>query len=381
MEAPIPFISKINKIVNFKEFYNFGEYYLKLSFNDIEELNIICYNIVKLDGICYEVKINIQQIYSINNVFRQFTHIKDIYELILDLIKDNKISLSFNPEQNLIFSFIITDIKRNNQKVELILVHNSNNNTKEYNNILSKEIINLRNTINNNNEEIKELKEEIKAIKDLISQSNINKNVGKNITNITKKNAEKECLYCGMKKDLKKCICNKYYCDKCISNNKNINCQKNCYIFNNNLNTLTSYYQISKLPLPKNFEANIHFNKVDMIRFGITFDPNIIKEKSYGIDSPPYDIYYLGRSLTNVYAYEKGWINRCFRAERKLKDGDNLILKVKNGKLSYLLNGNSIGDPFELNKDKLNDKKMFLLIHRRDDISECQLKYIYELID
>ena len=52
-----PEISKISKkIINFHEFYNFGEYYLKLSHNDKEELVIICYNIDKLDGIRYETK-------------------------------------------------------------------------------------------------------------------------------------------------------------------------------------------------------------------------------------------------------------------------------------------------------------------------------------
>ncbi len=62
-------------------------------------------------------------------------------------------------------------------------------------------------------------------------------------------------------------------------------------------------------------------------------------------------------------------------------DGDELILKLKNGKLSYLLNGNYINGFFELNKDKINNNNMFLLIHRRDNKTECQLKYIYELID
>ena len=380
MEAPSPFVTKVSKTINFKEIYDFfGDYYLKLSHNDNEELIIVCYNIVKLEGICYETKMHIQQIYNLNNIFRQYTNIKDIYELILDLINDKQISLSLNSDNNLIFSFTITDIKRNNQKVDIVLVNNSNNNTKEYINILSTEIKNLRNNNITNNKEIKELKDEIKSIKDLISQNYIVKINLTSTDNPTKKDNEKECLYCGIKKDLKKCICNKYYCDKCISNNKNINCQKNCFIFNNNLNTLTAYYQISKFPLPKNFEAKIHFNKVDLIRFGITFDPNIIKETNYDMDDPKYNIYYLGQTMSSFYAYEKGWLIKYFKSDRELKNGDDLILKVKDGKLNYLLNGNSIGDPYILNKDIIDNKNMFLLIHRRNDKSECQLKYIYEL--
>jgi len=372
-----PLVSKT--IINFHEFYNFGEYYLKLSYNDKEELVIVCYNIDKLDGICYETKKNIHQIYNLNNIFRQYVNIKDIYELILDLIKDNQISLSLKPENNLIFSFKITDIKRNNHKVDLILVNNNNdNNTKEYIKILTNEIINLRKNTINHDKEIKELKNEIKLIKDLISQNYKNIDLTNN-NNIKEKNTEKRCLYCGNKNDLKKCICNKYYCDKCISDNKNVICQKNCFIFDNNLNTLTSYYQISKLPLPKNFEAKVYFNKVNMIRFGITFDPNIIKEIIYDQDCPKYDIYYLCEYLTSFYTYKKGWLQSIFKTDRKLKDGDYLILKIKDGKIYYLFNGNSIGDPYILDKDEIKDKNMFLLIHRRNKSSECQLKYIYEL--
>ena len=131
--------------------------------------------------------------------------------------------------------------------------------------------------------------------------------------------------------------------------------------------------------MPKNFEAKIHFNKVDLIRFGITFDPNIIKEKNYDMDDPKYNIYYLGQTMSSFYAYEKGWLIKYFKSDRELKNGDDLILKVKGGKLNYLLNGNSIGDPYILNKDIIDNKNMFLLIHRRNDKSECQLKYIYEL--
>ena len=87
----------------------------------------------------------------------------------------------------------------------------------------------------------------------------------------------------------------------------------------------------------------------------------------------------MGKSLSSFYAYEKGWLIKFFKPERELKDEDDLILRVKDGKLNYLLNGDSIGEPFSLDNDKINSKNMFLLIHRRNDNSECQLKYIYEL--
>ena len=378
MEAPKLYIPLSDTIINFKEFYNIGDYYMKLFYTDNEKLNIICYDIKKLDGICYENSIGIQEIYNLNNIFRQYTNIKDIFELINDLINEQKFNIIKNNENNIIFSFTITDIKRNNQNVEFILANKNSNNTKEYIDILSNEIRNLRNENNNNNKEIKELKEEIKIIKEMIIKINIKNNGKQKLENKNNKN-EKACLYCGSQNNLKKCICGKYFCEYCISNNKNIQCKKECFLFNNNLNTLTSLYQISKFPLPKNFKQK--FILLKCIWFdGITFDSNIINEKD-DHNSPKYNIYnkYEGRS--DFYTYKKGWISNYFKLDKGIKEGDDLIIKLKEGKLYYLCNGESIGDSYSLDLDEINNKNMYLLIHRRNTSSECKLEYIYELID
>ena len=140
---------------------------------------------------------------------------------------------------------------------------------------------------NKNNKEIKELKEEMEKIKEILAKYEKNQN----FYNENKQNNKELCLCCGNEKCLNKCICGKLFCNKCISNNKNIQCIRNCYLFDNNLNKMTSHYQISKFPLPKNFKAKIHFIKVDSfeaVRVGITFDSNIINEKRYNYDEPPY---------------------------------------------------------------------------------------------
>ena len=99
----------------------------------------------KLDNIRYEIKVKIQEIYQMNNIFRQYINIKDIYDLILDLINEQKCNVKENVEKNLIFSFMISDIKRINHNIEFILINvNNNNYYKEYINVLSNEIINLR---------------------------------------------------------------------------------------------------------------------------------------------------------------------------------------------------------------------------------------------
>ena len=380
MDAPKPLDISFDTIVDFQEFYNIGEYYMKITYHGNEEISIVCYNTDKLDGIRYEKNLNIQQFYNINYIFRQFTNINEIYELIIDLIKEKKYFFSKNSENELYFSFMITDIKRNNRKIEILLNNYNSLNTKEYIKILSNEIRTIR---NNYNQEIKELKEEINSIKNLILKNNCDCNmtletIGNNQRN---ENLEKQCFFCGKNNDLKKCICSKYYCWKCMLDNKNIKCKKECFLFNNNLNTLSSFYQISKLPLPKNFEAKIHFIKVNKIRIGITFDANIINETNYKNDSPKYKIYYKNQNANCFYAYERGWIENYFKNDEYLKDGDDMIIKLREGNLSYYLNGKSIGRSYPFDIEEINNKEIYLLIHRRDTESNCQLKYIYELFE
>ena len=51
------------------------------------------------------------------------------------------------------------------------------------------------------------------------------------------------------------------------------------YLFNNDLAYTTQTYNISKFPLPTNFEVKLHFNSVDWVRTGITFNKDIIKDQ------------------------------------------------------------------------------------------------------
>ena len=251
------------------------------------------------------------------------------------------------------------------------------------------QIENIINSINNK-QSIDSFKTQLKNINLIINNAvekikksnetlNKLKNINKEFTKNSKFNLrEGVCLYCGKGNDLKRCIfCDKTICNLCIIKNKNIDCQKECLLLNNNLNTLTSFYHISKLPLPKNFEAKIHFTKVDMIRAGITFDPSIIYEKQADIDSPWYNIYYINQDLK---LYNNNWIGYS-KLGRVITEGDDLIIKVKDRKLNYLLNGVPIADCYPIKKEDIDRKDMYLLIHRRNKNSESELKYICELID
>ena len=387
MEAPKPISIKKNILVDFKEFYNYTEYYIKIFYTDDQELSIICFNIDKLDGIKYETNLKIEEIYNLNPILRQFINIKEIFEFILDLINENKIIIR-RDNKILIFSFSITDIKQNTKTVDLNLINKDQNNSKEYIRILSKEIINLRNNISiltneiitlknniNNNKEIKELKDEIKEMKNIISKFSFKSNNG----NGNNKDSIQKCNFCGKETDLKKCICGKFFCTKCISNNKNEECKNQCFLFNNDSNIITSYYQISKFPLPKNFEAKIKITSMEQsewIRLGITFDSNIINEKRYYYDSPPYKIYYKGQRF---YSYEENWIDEFI--SKSMSKGDEIIIKLKDGYLNYFQNGKSLGKSYPICKDFIKNNQMYLLIHRRNKNSECELISIYELMD
>ena len=360
---------------NFHDFSKYGNYYIKVFYTNKEELAVICYDLELLDGIKYELKANIKDIYKINNAFKRYNNIKDIYQLIINLIEENAVILKRKANNNtLSFSFKISDEKKNNINIEFNLPNEKCNNSQEYIDILSSEIIYLRNSHNKTIKELQSLKEELNAIKKLINnrKENENENNATNKLNI--------CSICGNSEMIKKCICCKYFCEKCISDKKNTQCLKECYLLNNNLNKLTTYYHISKHPLPKNFEAKIHINEVDMLRIGISFDTDIINEKNGCVDSPKYRIYYKSQGPRKFYSYESGW-KSVFNADRGFQKGDDVIMRLKNGEISYLINDEDIGRRFKMKIDEINNNKFYLLIHRREDTSQCEIKYICELID
>ena len=408
MDAPKPtLITVTGDVEKYNEYYNLGEYYMKLFFTNNGELTIICYNMQVLDGTKYEVKLNLEKIYDLSNVFRQYTNMKELYEFIIDLINEGKYELKKN-DNNMILNFMITDIKKNEHNITFTLYNENNNNTQEYINILSNEIKNMRITNNNNIKEIKELKKEnedikneIKEIKKVLSQYVTNNKTNQNESklecsntfniNLKAKNnkllksknndlIQKICSICKSKSHLKRCFCNKILCNNCLLNNKDELCQKEYYLFNNNLNKLNSLYNISKYPLPKNFEAKIHFSEVNFVRIGITFDSKIANEKQ-DINSPNYRIYYLLQDMNTFFSYnENKWI-KYFGGNNILKNDDDLTIILKNGELRYLLNGKDLGKSYIINDNDLDKEEMYLLIHRRNKYSQCELKYIYEIIN
>jgi hypothetical protein len=414
MDAPNPTLVTVSdEIKKYDEYYNIKDYYIKFYYTHSDEFNIICYNIVLLDGIKYELKMNLQKIYNLSDIFRQFTSMKNFYEFFIELINERKYELNKNKDNNLELKLIISDIKKNEYKISFILISDSNNNTQEYINILSNEIKNIRLINKDYNLEIKKLKKEnedfkneIKEIKKLLlkyeSKNEINKNEqnklvfksennnnlkinlkapNKGVLKIQKNEQfEKICSLCKSINNLRRCFCNKIFCENCLLNKKNESCKEEYLLFHNNLNKLNSLYNISKYPLPKNFEAKIHFIDVEMIRIGITFDSNIVNEKK-DINAPNYKIYYILQDLNNFFSYHERKWQKFFKFSNKLKNGDDLTIILNKGQLKYLINGEDLGKSYPIESSDLDEEEMYLLIHRRNQYSQCEIKYICEIIN
>ena len=155
---------------NFKEFYNLSGFYLKLSHIQ-NELEIIIYDIEELDGVKYELKINLNEIYHLDNIFKGYSTIQEIYKLIIKLINENNYSLKkLEKEKNkVIFLLKMKDILNNIKEIQFVMAERKdivNINNNEYINILINEIKQMR----KNNKLMDELKEENKYIKNELNK-------------------------------------------------------------------------------------------------------------------------------------------------------------------------------------------------------------------
>ena len=162
--------SKNDDNSNFKEFYNLSGFYLKLSHIQ-DELEIIIYDIEELDGVRYELKINLNEIYHLSSIFKGYSTKQEVYKLIIKLINENNYSLKkLEKEKNkMIFLLKMKDILNNIKEIQFIVAERKdivNINNNEYINILINEIKQMR----KNNKLMDELKEENKYIKNELNK-------------------------------------------------------------------------------------------------------------------------------------------------------------------------------------------------------------------
>ena len=186
------------------------------------------------------------------------------------------------------------------------------------------------------------------------------------------------CCICNSNEDIKRCLCKRCYCYRCLEDGEETECLKTCYLFHNNLNTTTQTYNISKYPLPLNFEVKLHFSQVDWVRTGITFNKEIINDQT-DLNCPQYDIYCILEDLIQFYTLKNGWKNSFRNDNRPLKNGDNVTITLKNGELRYAVNDEDLGGFIKV--DMTGKKEVYLLVHIRNDKSKCQILYITEIFN
>jgi hypothetical protein len=186
------------------------------------------------------------------------------------------------------------------------------------------------------------------------------------------------CSICNSDDNIRRCLCKKCFCKNCLIEGRNENCCKNCYVFQNGLNTTNNIYNISKFTLPKNFEAKILFNSVDWVRTGITFNKDIIKEQN-DVNCPKFDIYCILEDLIQFYTLKNEWKNCFKKGGRPLKAGDTMTITLRNGEMRYAINDVDLGNFIKI--DMANKKEMYLLIHTRNSKSKAQIIYICEIFN
>ena len=92
-----------------------------------------------------------------------------------------------------------------------------------------------------------------------------------------------------------------------------------------------------------------------------------------------YDIYYIEHNLKNFYSLTHGW-KECFKNnDIILSNGDNLKMILKDGTIKYAINGKELGGSVKV--DIYDKKEIYLLVHNRNEHSECEIKYIREIFD
>lgn len=186
------------------------------------------------------------------------------------------------------------------------------------------------------------------------------------------------CSFCGSNENLRRCICKKPICLRCLETGRNSDCIKTCYLFSNGSKTTSNVYNISKAPLPNNFEAKIHFLTVDWVRSGISFDKNIVTDQA-DVNCPPFDIYCILEDLVQFYTKNSGWKNCFSKGTRQLKAGDSLTITLKNGELRYALNGIDLGSVIKINMSK--QREMYLFVQCRNEKSKAEIVYISEIFN
>ena len=136
----------------FKEFSDLDGHYLKISLYN-GDIHIVSYNMNLLNGIKYETQITQKEMLK-KSQSQAFSTL-NLFDLIIKRIGDKKFNIKSDPLKVIIFLPETSNILNNNKDINIIIPKNNNHRTTDYEAILSKEVIKLRNEINELNNLLK----------------------------------------------------------------------------------------------------------------------------------------------------------------------------------------------------------------------------------
>ena len=158
----------LNNSQKIKEYFNLSGYYLRLILTN-QQLTLISYNSLLLNGIKYESRINLDEIKR-NEKIKDYT-VSGLYEFIIKKINEKKYTIK--GDQNYVVLSLLESNKSNLDKcIQLTMLRNKYFFTSDYENVLSNVILNLR-------QENKNMRNEITEIKNMLKANNKNNLVNK----------------------------------------------------------------------------------------------------------------------------------------------------------------------------------------------------------
>lgn len=183
------------------------------------------------------------------------------------------------------------------------------------------------------------------------------------------------CFKCSSSENLRRCVCKKSICFKCLYIGKT-DCVNECYVYHTGLRQTSLVYNISNYALPINFEAKLLFTSVDWVRCGITFNKEIINDQT-DVNCPQYEVFCVLEDLVQFYTQNNGWKNCFTKGTRPLKAGDYMTITLLNGELRYAVNDYDLGSVIKI--DMTKRKEMHLFVHTRNNKSKAEICYISEI--
>jgi len=173
--------NKSNQLVDFKEYLNLNEYYIKIGYTNNNELIIIIYNTELLNNHRYETKKGLEAALNLHKHFKT-NNMSEIYRQLITFINEGKYKIKLNQNDSLTITL--------NKVIEFNLICRKDNN--EYCQVLSNQIKILRHKNNMCNKTIANLQEENAAIKKELNEL---KNMVMHLTTARKNNVDNKKLH------------------------------------------------------------------------------------------------------------------------------------------------------------------------------------------